>query len=131
MRGYGHHGAENSFNEYDEPSELQRKQIVLAGGEVPINLTYAGESGEIACSSTPQGAIYNLREYQALHHVTVDWEIARNKVSNIKIVGQGAFGQVAKATAMDVQGMQGERTVMIKMTKGLLHHFTLFLNFPY
>lgn len=130
MRDYGHHGTENSFNEYDEPSELQRKQIVMAGGEEPINLTYAGESGEIARSST-QEAIYNLREYQALHRITMDWEIARNKVSNIKVVGQGAFGQVAKATAMDVQGMPGERTVMIKMTKGLLHHFTLFLNFPY
>ena len=48
----------------------------------------------------------------------MDWEIARNKVSIIKEIGEGAFGKVAKATAKNVRGNREERTVAVKMLKG-------------
>ena len=58
-------------------------------------------------------------EYQMLDRATMDWEIAPHQVSIINTICKGAFGQVAKATVMDVRGMHGSRTVAVKMLKGV------------
>ena len=61
--------------------------------------------------SPTQGA-----EYAPLHPNT-RWEVARNHVTIEKIIGKGAFGQVAKGTAMDLRGRPGKTTVAVKMLK--------------
>jgi len=56
-------------------------------------------------------------EYQTLDRATMEWQVAPSKVSIIKVIGKGAFGQVAKAIAVDIRGMPGESVVAVKMLK--------------
>ena len=67
-------------------------------------------------------------EYAPLNPHTRSWEVAKNNVVVEKIIGKGAFGQVAKGTAMELPFRPGETTVAIKMLKGntFLNWFELF-----
>ena len=62
--------------------------------------------------SPSQGA-----DYAPLHPSTRSWEVARNYVTIEKVIGKGAFGQVAKGTAMDLRGRLGKTAVAVKMLK--------------
>jgi len=62
--------------------------------------------------SLSQGA-----DYAPLNPRTRSWEVARNQVTIEKIIGKGAFGQVAKGTAIDLPGRPGKTTVAVKMLK--------------
>lgn len=62
--------------------------------------------------STDQAA-----DYAALHPSTRSWEVERDHVTIEKIIGKGAFGQVAKGTALVLRGRPGTTTVAIKMLK--------------
>ena len=55
---------------------------------------------------------------------TRSWEVPRDRVSVEKIIGKGAFGQVAKGTAEQLQlrGRPGTTTVAIKMLKSMIFH---------
>ena len=48
------------------------------------------------------------------------WEVPRGSIFIEKVIGQGAFGQVAKGTALQLRGVEGTTTVAIKMLKGNL-----------
>ena len=56
-------------------------------------------------------------DYAPLHPLTRSWEVARDHVAIEKIIGKGAFGQVAKGTAVELRGRPGTTTVAIKMLK--------------
>ncbi|XP_068685550.1 uncharacterized protein [Montipora foliosa] len=56
-------------------------------------------------------------QYAPLNPSTCSWEIPRHHVTIEKIIGQGAFGQVAKATADGLRGMPQKTLVAVKMTK--------------
>ncbi|CAH3158133.1 unnamed protein product, partial [Porites lobata] len=45
------------------------------------------------------------------------WEVPRVSIFIEKVIGQGAFGQVAKGTALQLRGVEGTTTVEIKMLK--------------
>ena len=55
-------------------------------------------------------------QYAPLHPLS--WEIARQHVKIEKVIGKGAFGQVAKGTAVGLRGMPQETLVAVKMLKG-------------
>ena len=57
-------------------------------------------------------------DYAALHPSTRSWEVERDQVTIVKTIGKGAFGQVAKGTAVELRGRPGTTTVAIKMLKG-------------
>ena len=48
------------------------------------------------------------------------WKVPRVSITIEKVIGQGAFGQVAKGTASQLRGVEGTTTVAIKMLKGNL-----------
>jgi len=127
------HGIDNVAPVYEEPNEeatvhsypshtAQQVQVITprqlwsgtrAGCLMDIMdqrkmATVSGETGDKVSS-----------EYQTLDRATMEWEVAPHKVSIIKVIGKGAFGQVAKATAVDIRGMPGESVVAVKMLKGL------------
>ncbi|XP_073256124.1 proto-oncogene tyrosine-protein kinase receptor Ret-like [Porites lutea] len=52
-----------------------------------------------------------------LHPSTRSWEISRRQVNIVKVIGKGAFSQVAKATVNDMRGGQDTLTVAVKMLK--------------
>ena len=58
-------------------------------------------------------------EYAPLDLRTRSWEVAREDVIVEKIIGKGAFGQVAKGTAKNLSFRSGTRNVAIKMLKGI------------
>ena len=58
--------------------------------------------------------------YAPLHTLTRSWEVPRGRVSIEKIIGKGAFGQVAKGTALGLQGSPEITTEAIKMLKSEL-----------
>ena len=60
-------------------------------------------------------------DYAPLHPSTRSWEIPRNSVTIEKVIGKGAFGQVAKGTAIDLRGRPGNTPVAVKMLKGNPH----------
>ena len=62
--------------------------------------------------STASGA-----DYVPLHPLTRCWEVPRHHVTIEKIIGKGAFGQVAKGTAVGLRGSPETTTVVIKMLK--------------
>ena len=60
-------------------------------------------------------------EYAPLDLRTRSWEVAREDVMVEKIIGKGAFGQVAKGTAKNLSFRSGTRNVAIKTLKGIDH----------
>ena len=62
--------------------------------------------------STAPGA-----NYEPLRPSTCCWEVPRHHVTIEKIIGKGAFGQVAKGTAVGLRGSPEATTVAIKMLK--------------
>ena len=60
-------------------------------------------------------------DYARLHPSTRPWEIPRNSVTIEKVIGKGAFGRVAKGTAIDVRGRPGNTPIAVKMLKGNPH----------
>ena len=61
-------------------------------------------------------------EYAPLHPATRSWEVSRETVVIEKVIGQGAFGQVAQGKASELQGREGTITVAVKMLKGNILH---------
>ena len=72
--------------------------------------TASGDSGTYAAPSSG--------DYMPLHPSGRTWEINRDLVEIIKVVGKGAFSQVAKATEWSISNNEEYTTVAVKMLKG-------------
>ena len=59
-----------------------------------------------------------ISEYASLDPYTRSCEIPREHVTIKQIVGKGAFGQVAKATADNLQGRTKKTLVAVKLLSG-------------
>ena len=62
-------------------------------------------------------------EYMSIRRITTKfkkWEVKRENVQISRVIGKGAFCQVAKATVSDINGIKGATTVAVKMLKGML-----------
>ena len=73
------------------------------------------QADDVQTYATPIGG-----DYMPLHPSTRSWEIMREQVDILKVIGKGAFSQVAKATVKNVRGYQEYITVAVKMLKGVL-----------
>ena len=69
---------------------------------------------EVMADASPLGT-EQISEYASLNPYTRSWETPREHVT---IVGKGAFGQVAKATAVNLHGRAKKTLVAVKMLKG-------------
>ena len=76
--------------------------------------------------STASGA-----DYVPLNPLTRCWEVPRHHVTIEKVIGKGAFGQVAKGTAVGLQGRPETTAVAIKMLKSELFYFKMNDNLGY
>ena len=57
-------------------------------------------------------------DYMPLHLSARSWEINREQVKIIKVIGKGTFSRVAKATVWNLSDNQEYTTVAVKMLKG-------------
>ena len=73
--------------------------------------------------ATETSPYLEINEYAPLHPATRSWEVPRETVVIEKVIGQGAFGQVAQGKSSELQGREGTITVAIKMLKGNALHF--------
>jgi len=104
------------------PPSNSTQQITLVSGTTYMHLQGATPSGNDCTDQSrpnnpqPQNPSQGA-EYAPLNPKTRSWEVARDHVTIEKIIGKGAFGQVAKGTAIDLPGKPGKTTVAIKMLK--------------
>ena len=97
---------------------------------IPYQNPIAVKSDQQASSNTAYGdsGTYEAPssgDYMPLHPSGRSWEINREQVKIIKVVGKGAFSQVAKATAWNIKGNEGYTTVAVKMLKGTVKNWEL------
>ena len=59
----------------------------------------------------------------SLHPSAQSWELNREQIKILKVIGKGAFSQVAKATAWNISGEEKYSTVAVKMLKGTIRNF--------
>ena len=105
-----------NFTQQQIPNELAYMPLkgICPAGEGPIT------------SESPAPNV----EYAPLDMRTRSWEVARNDVKVEKIIGKGAFGQVAKGTAKNLPFESEATSVAIKMVKGKVYFFLkCFLSF--
>ena len=71
--------------------------------------------------ATGQARSYlEINECAPLHPGTRSWEVERKNIKIEKVIGKGAFGQVAQGKASNLRGSEETMTVAIKMLKGTL-----------
>ena len=88
------------------------------GGSInAINRAHYMELNEITDS---QGTYSEIIEYAPLNSATRSWEVLRENVTIEKVIGKGAFGQVAQGSAWNLPLEKGTTTVAVKMLKGIL-----------
>ena len=98
------------------------QQLTLASGATYMDLQEATRSENdrpdqsMPNNPQPQSSAQGA-DYAPLNPKTRSWEVARDHVTIEKIIGKGAFGQVAKGTAADLPARPGKTTVAIKMLK--------------
>ena len=106
------------MDEVQPAHSRQRKPEYMDLKEVPA----PGSEGKEVTQNTQQEERSSLgTDYAPLHPSTRSWEIPRNNVTVEKVIGKGAFGQVAKGTAKDLRGRPGNTPVAVKMLKGNPH----------
>ena len=71
------------------------------------------EYDDVVTSATPGSG-----DYMPLHPSRRSWEITRQQVNIIKVIGKGAFSEVAKATLWNLRENQKVITVAAKMLRG-------------
>ena len=60
----------------------------------------------------------SLSQYESLNPSSISYEILRQNVIIEKIIGKGAFGQVARGKVKGLRGRQHDTQVAVKMLKG-------------
>ena len=92
-----------------QPSEV-------SSGHQYMPLVKARQSSTTEVIPSTEGP--SLGQYEHLHSPTISYEIFRQNVIIEKIIGKGAFGQVAKGKVKDLRGKQRVTQVAVKMLKG-------------
>ena len=87
----------------------------LAAGQYMGLVEVAHSPGRTGQEISPYSEI---NEYAPLHPGTRSWEVPRENIIIEKIIGKGAFGQVAQGKASQLRGREETITVAIKMLKG-------------
>ncbi|XP_022781158.1 tyrosine kinase receptor Cad96Ca-like [Stylophora pistillata] len=95
--------------EMAEPS--QREQYMALD---ELNRSPSMANGGLSKCSQPSKPV---SEYTSLYSSPRCWEIPTEHVTVKKVVGRGAFGQVAKATVIGLQGRPTTTLVAVKMLK--------------
>ena len=114
MIPFEHFQNEMAMSEVQPPHSRQRKTEYMDLKEVPTSGSKRNEApGTLQVERSSLGA-----DYAPLHPITRSWEIPRSNVTIEKVIGKGAFGQVAKGTAVDLRGRPGNTPVTVKMLKG-------------
>ena len=105
---------------------LERDPAVIQNSEVSLQSQYTSldQASRLQTASEDRGnnVLTNTTQsshYAPLHPSTRSWEVPRQHVTVEKIIGKGAFSQVAKGIAINLRGRPGKTQVAIKKLKGV------------
>ena len=103
------------------PEKSTQQQIHNELIHMPLQATSPTGEGPVSPGSPTPNV-----EYAPLDMRTRSWEVERNDVKVEKIIGNGAFGQVAKGTANNLPFRSEATSVAIKMARGKAFFFFSF-----
>ena len=101
--------------EINDESNNENANVPVAREYMALQEITRSQGGSAETETSPY---LEINEYAPLHPSTRSWEVLRENVIIEKIIGQGAFGQVAQGTASQLRGREGTTIVAIKMLKG-------------
>ncbi|XP_078380217.1 uncharacterized protein LOC144663159 [Oculina patagonica] len=120
---------ENDIQDQGAPLQLIEAYVNLADG-----LMLSDEESTVAQSPPLGSTLLNKTHQTASEFLSPNpetklknWKVSREHVEISKVIGRGAFCQVAKATFMDINGVKGKETVAVKVLKGTLLFSYLFV----
>ena len=116
-----HHGVLSSFPQNAVFGiEMASVNNNTADNRVPVRqMILSPPSPADEETSTDEASPYlEIIEYSPLRPATRSWELPRENVTIEKIIGKGAFGQVAQGVIFSLQEGEGTTAVAIKMLKG-------------
>ena len=101
-----------------QPQQISREQqpSEVSSGHQYMPLVKARQSSTTEVIPSTEGP--SLGQYEPLQSSTISYEIFRQNVIIEKIIGKGAFGQVAKGKVKDLRGKPHVTQVAVKMLKG-------------
>ncbi|KAL9964725.1 hypothetical protein ACROYT_G028405 [Oculina patagonica] len=110
---------ENDIQDQGAPLQLIEAYVNLADG-----LMLSDEESTVAQSPPLGSTLLNKTHQTASEFLSPNpetklknWKVSREHVEISKVIGRGAFCQVAKATFMDINGVKGKETVAVKVLK--------------
>ena len=103
----------------EDPARIQK-----SGASFQSQYTSMNQASRLQNASEKRGNKFSSNasqtsQYAPLHPSTRSWEVPRQHVTLEKIIGKGAFGQVAKGTAKSLRGRPGKTLVAIKKLRGV------------
>ncbi|XP_022796395.1 fibroblast growth factor receptor 1-A-like [Stylophora pistillata] len=120
-RSFRYHSS-NATDNQDQKNQVQANEAYV---NISERLILSEEETVVVQSSPVRNAVPNRKhqmdsEYMSIKRMTTKfkkWEVKRENVQISKVIGKGAFCQVAKATLSDISGVRGTTTVAVKMLK--------------
>ena len=103
-----------------EPEQICMRQItseVSSGHYMPL---VKGPQSSGSPEVIPSVDASSLSQYEPLNPSSISYEILRQDVIIEKIIGKGAFGQVARGNVKGLRGRQRVTQVAVKMLKGTI-----------
>ena len=82
-----------------------------------VTMSQEGLQGTTETETSPY---LEINDYAPLHPGTRSWEVPREAVVIEKVMGKGAFGEVAQGRASQLRGREVVGAVAVKMLKGTL-----------
>ncbi|XP_078379893.1 proto-oncogene tyrosine-protein kinase receptor Ret-like isoform X2 [Oculina patagonica] len=114
----------NGKNENDIQDQGAPLQVIEAYVNLADGLMLSDEESTVAQSPPLGSTLLNETHQSASEFLSPNpetklknWKVSREHVEISKVIGRGAFCQVAKATFMDINGVKGKETVAVKMLK--------------
>ncbi|XP_022809523.1 neural cell adhesion molecule 1-like [Stylophora pistillata] len=104
----------------ESPQENQHTRFTNVGGDFMLNDERSPPLQSQSSGNPTSEQILVSSEYMPLNQATKSpiWEIRREQVHIMEMIGKGAFSQVAKAVAfLNINGTEGQIIVAVKMLK--------------
>ena len=107
--------------EHRQPEQVSHEQqpSEVSSGRQYMPLVKARQYSNTA-EVIPSSETTSSDQYEPLNSSTISYEILRENVIIEKIIGKGAFGQVAKGKVTGLRGTTHETQVAVKRLKGKL-----------
>ena len=102
---------------------IQKSGVSLQSQYTSLNQTSRLQNASEGRGNNVSSNVSQSSQYAPLYPSTRSWEVPRQHVTLEKIIGKGAFGQVAKGTAISLRGHPRKTLVAIKKLKGMSYWF--------